>query len=104
MLWQYDSQDWQVGVTPDVTSEAVDHEYQLMIDDAKKGMFNSVRFLYNFFCSIVSSFRILFQTGTIMLFHELDDYTMAEAMKWYPKLKESFDVRVRFSALIHSIL
>jgi len=43
MLWQYDSQDWQVGVTPDVTSEAVDHEYQLMIDDAKKGMFNTVR-------------------------------------------------------------
>lgn len=31
-----------------------------------------------------------------MLFHELDDYTMTEAMKWYPKLKESFDVRVRF--------
>ncbi|KIM44023.1 carbohydrate esterase family 4 protein [Hebeloma cylindrosporum] len=71
MLWQYDSQDWQVGVTPDITSESVDHEYQLMIDDAKKGMFNTA--------------------GTIMLFHELDDYTMSEAMKWYPKLKESFD-------------
>ena len=43
-----------------------------------------------------------------MLFHELDDYTMTEAMKWYPKLKESFDVRVFyrvcFSVLIHSIL
>jgi len=43
MLWQYDSQDWQVGVTSGVTSEAVDQEYQKMIDDAKKGMFNSVR-------------------------------------------------------------
>jgi len=57
MLWQYDSQDWQVGVTPDVTSEAVDHEYQLMIDDAKKGMFNSVGF--SFFCPMVPSFRIV---------------------------------------------
>ena len=58
MLWQYDSQDWQVGVTPAVTSEAVDHEYQLMIDDAKKGMFNSVRLVAS--ASIVSSFRIAF--------------------------------------------
>jgi hypothetical protein len=47
MLWQYDSQDWQVGVTPDVTSEAVDHEYQLMIDDAKKGLFNTVRLVFH---------------------------------------------------------
>jgi hypothetical protein len=43
-----------------------------------------------------------------MLFHELDDYTMTEAMKWYPKLKENFDVRVRFtvcfSVLMHFIL
>jgi len=33
---------------------------------------------------------------------------MTEAMKWYPKLKESFDVRVRFtvcfSVLMHFIL
>jgi hypothetical protein len=42
MLWQYDSQDWQVGVTPGVTSESVDQEYQTMIDDAKKGLFNTV--------------------------------------------------------------
>lgn len=43
-----------------------------------------------------------------MLFHELNDYTMTEAMKWYPKLKESFDVRVRFTVcfyvLIHFIV
>jgi hypothetical protein len=37
-----------------------------------------------------------------MLFHELDDYTMTEAMKWYPKLKENFDVRVRLNRVFFS--
>ncbi|KAF9547617.1 glycoside hydrolase/deacetylase [Agrocybe pediades] len=71
ILWAYDSQDWQYGVTPGITTADVDKEYQSMIDDAKKGMFNNV--------------------GTMILAHELDDYTMGEAMKFYPMLKEAFD-------------
>ncbi|KAJ3512592.1 hypothetical protein NLJ89_g3430 [Agrocybe chaxingu] len=71
VLWQYDSQDWQVGVTEGVTSDSVDQEYQNMIDDAKKGMFDTV--------------------GTMILMHELNDFTMQEAIKYYPKLKEAFD-------------
>ncbi|CAA7264451.1 unnamed protein product [Cyclocybe aegerita] len=71
VLWQYDSQDWQVGVTEGVTSDSVDQEYQNMIDDAKKGLFDTV--------------------GTMILMHELNDFTMQEAIKYYPKLKEAFD-------------
>jgi len=42
ILWQYDSQDWQVDATPDYTPEMVYREYQTMIDDANKGMFDKV--------------------------------------------------------------
>ncbi|KAF5319153.1 hypothetical protein D9619_008478 [Psilocybe cf. subviscida] len=71
ILWQYDSQDWQVGTTPGVTPQSVDQEYQTMISDAKKGMFN--------------------QTGTMILMHELNDFTMSQAIKYYPKVKAVFD-------------
>ncbi|PPQ75102.1 hypothetical protein CVT26_008136 [Gymnopilus dilepis] len=70
VMWVYDSQDWQLGVTPGVTSETVDKEYQTMIDDAKKGMFDTA--------------------GTIILAHEINDITMNHAIKFYPKLKEAF--------------
>ncbi|KAF8962880.1 hypothetical protein BDZ97DRAFT_1905073 [Flammula alnicola] len=70
VLWTYDSQDWQVGSTAGVTAEAVDREYDIMIDDAKKGMFDNV--------------------GTMILAHELNDFTMAEAIKYYPMLKAVF--------------
>ncbi|KAH9475005.1 Chitin deacetylase [Psilocybe cubensis] len=71
ILWEYDSQDWQYGVTPGVTEDMVDNEYQAMINDAKKGKFDKV--------------------GTMILAHELDDWTMNEARKFYPLLKEVFD-------------
>ncbi|KAF8900822.1 carbohydrate esterase family 4 protein [Gymnopilus junonius] len=70
VMWIYDSQDWQLGVTPGVTSETVDKEYQTMIDDAKKGMFDTA--------------------GTIILAHEINEITMSHAIKYYPKLKEAF--------------
>ncbi|KDR66886.1 hypothetical protein GALMADRAFT_161844 [Galerina marginata CBS 339.88] len=70
VLWDYDSQDWQVGATAGVTSETVDKEYQVLIDDAKKGKFNNV--------------------GAMLLMHEINEFTMTEAMKMYPKLKEAF--------------
>jgi len=45
VLWEYDSQDWQVGTTAGFGPELVDKEYQAMIDDANKGMFNTVSIL-----------------------------------------------------------
>ena len=37
------------------------------------------------------------QAGAIMLTHELNNYTMSEAIKWYPALRAAFEVK--FSVL-----
>ena len=36
------------------------------------------------------------QTGTNIVTHELNNYTMSEAMKFYPQIKKSFAVRSCF--------
>ncbi|KAK0231770.1 carbohydrate esterase family 4 protein [Armillaria nabsnona] len=69
ILWKYDSNDWKAG-TGNVTTETVDANYQSLIDDAKNGVFST--------------------EGAIILTHELNNYTMSTAMKWYPQLKEAF--------------
>jgi len=70
ILWQYDSNDWQVGSSPNVTPAMVDANYQNLITSAQNGTFNS--------------------QGTIMLTHEINNYTMSEAIKFYPQLKAAF--------------
>jgi hypothetical protein len=42
ILWDYDTNDWQVGETAGVTPESVDGMYQKLVDDAIKGQFNNV--------------------------------------------------------------
>ena len=37
-MWDYDTNDWQVGET----SESVDAMYQVLINDAGKGLFDTV--------------------------------------------------------------
>ncbi|KAK0449048.1 carbohydrate esterase family 4 protein [Desarmillaria tabescens] len=69
ILWKYDSNDWKAG-TGNVTTETVDANYQSLIDDANNGVFST--------------------EGAIILTHELNNYTMATAMKWYPQLKAAF--------------
>jgi hypothetical protein len=69
VIWQYDSNDWQVGST-NVTAAQVDSNYMSLIQNAQSGAFNSV--------------------GTIMLTHELNNYTMSEAIKFLPQLKSVF--------------
>ncbi|KAF7982981.1 hypothetical protein HWV62_24580 [Athelia sp. TMB] len=71
IVWQYDSNDWQVGAPgATVTAAQVDANYQNLITSAGNGTFNTA--------------------GTIMLTHELTNYTMQEAIKWYPQLKAAF--------------
>ncbi|KAK0190104.1 carbohydrate esterase family 4 protein [Armillaria mellea] len=69
ILWKYDSFDWKAG-TGNVTTDTVDANYQSLIDDVKNGVFSTVR--------------------AIILTHELNNYTMSTAMKWYPQLKDAF--------------
>lgn len=47
ILWKYDSNDWQVGAT-NVTSAQVDSNYMSLIQNAKSGVFNSVRLTWFF--------------------------------------------------------
>jgi len=74
ILWTTDSFDWEVGATPGVTPAMVDANYQNLINGAQNGSYN------NF--------------GTIMLTHEINNFTMTEAIKWYPALKAAFKALV----------
>ncbi|KAF8151588.1 hypothetical protein B0H34DRAFT_664787, partial [Crassisporium funariophilum] len=70
VLWNYDSNDWQVGELSGVTAATVDGLYQKLIDDAGKGMFET--------------------TGAMILAHELNNFTMSKAVEWHSKLAGAF--------------
>ncbi|THU85363.1 carbohydrate esterase family 4 protein [Dendrothele bispora CBS 962.96] len=70
ILWKYDSNDWMEGVNG-VPPSTIDANYQSLINDAKNGTFDSV--------------------GAIMLTHELNNFTMSEAVKFYDQLSGAFD-------------
>ncbi|KAI0067440.1 glycoside hydrolase/deacetylase [Artomyces pyxidatus] len=69
IIWKYDSNDWKNGVNG-ITPQDVDADYQYFIDNVTSGTFNTV--------------------GGIMLTHELNNYTMSEAIKYYPQLQAAF--------------
>ncbi|THV08240.1 putative chitin deacetylase [Dendrothele bispora CBS 962.96] len=69
IIWKYDSFDWEVSAG-NTTPEQVDTNYDNFIELAQNGS--------------------LATGGSILLTHELNNYTMSEAVKYYPKLKEAF--------------
>ncbi|KAH7926539.1 carbohydrate esterase family 4 protein [Leucogyrophana mollusca] len=69
ILWQYDSNDWREG-TGGITAANVDANYQALISLAQNGAFSTA--------------------GTTMLTHELNNFTMAEAVKFHDQLKAAF--------------
>jgi len=69
ILWGYDSFDWMNGIDGHTVAD-VDANYQLFINNETAGTFSTA--------------------GGIMLAHELNDFTMSEAIKWYPALKAAF--------------
>ncbi|KZP15539.1 carbohydrate esterase family 4 protein [Athelia psychrophila] len=69
ILWEYDSNDWMVGDTS-TTPAQVDANYEHLITLAGNGTFAT--------------------QGTIILTHEINNYTMQEAINFYPKLKAVF--------------
>jgi hypothetical protein len=73
IVWKYDSFDWKVG-TQNVTNATVDGNYQMLVANATSGAYNT--------------------SGTIMLTHELNNYTMQEAIQWYPMLSSAFQHRL----------
>jgi peptidoglycan/xylan/chitin deacetylase (PgdA/CDA1 family) len=76
VLWGYDSNDWEEG-EDGYTVADVDANYQLLINNETSGNFGTA--------------------GAIMLTHELNNFTMSEAIKWYPQLKAAFAVRYHLS-------
>jgi len=69
IIWRFDSNDWKAN-TGNITAADVDTNYQNLISTAKTGGFN--------------------EAGAIMLTHEINNFTMAEAIKFYPQLKDAF--------------
>ncbi|KAI5448949.1 hypothetical protein NCC49_005743 [Naganishia albida] len=72
ILWQSDSDDWRINTgNPPVTADQIDANYQSLLNQLGNGTFD--------------------KRGTIMLTHELNNFTMSEAIKWYPQMKAAFD-------------
>lgn len=69
IIWKYDSNDWRAG-TGNITAANVDQNYEDLITRAQNGTFAT--------------------GGTIMLTHELNNFTMSEAVKFYSQLKAAF--------------
>ncbi|KAF8656450.1 hypothetical protein AX16_002535 [Volvariella volvacea WC 439] len=69
VMWKEDSDDWRANIG-NITAADVDKKYQALIDAANNGGHSS--------------------SGTIMLTHELNNFTMSEARRYYPKLKSVF--------------
>ncbi|PBK86971.1 carbohydrate esterase family 4 protein [Armillaria gallica] len=81
IIWKYDSNDWKAG-TGNITTETVDANYQALINNMTSGAFST--------------------QGTIMLTHELNNYTMSTAMKWYPQLKAAFQYLVPIAVAMNN--
>ena len=93
IIWQYDSNDWRAG-TGNITQATVDGNYQSLINMASSGTFNNVRhadFVYPI-SGIAQKTHPIKKRGAIMLMHELNNFTMSVAVKFYPKLKAAFKV------------
>ncbi|KAJ3521817.1 hypothetical protein NMY22_g12152 [Coprinellus aureogranulatus] len=90
ILWKYDTNDWRMepgasGITP----EAVDANYENILSEAAKGTFDTVRHSFVRWEKKGIDERSE-QAGAIILAHELNNFTMAEAMKYYEKLRATF--------------
>lgn len=69
IIWKYDSNDWREG-TNNITVADIDQNYENLIARQQNGTFST--------------------GGAIMLTHELNNFTMSEAMKFYDQLKAAF--------------
>ncbi|KZP18540.1 carbohydrate esterase family 4 protein [Athelia psychrophila] len=70
IVWTWDSNDWSFGSDASVTTQQIDANYNNLISAAKAGNFST--------------------QGTIILTHELTNFTMSEAIKYHPLLAAEF--------------
>jgi len=93
IMWKYDSNDWQEGLNG-VTSLKVDADYKAFLDASTGGSFNAVSHSIGWKIQLTRP-----QRGGVILAHELNNFTMEEAMKFYPQMKANFKVRWYSNAL-----
>ena len=43
VLWKYDSNDWRAGVEGGVSSDIVDANYEMLLKESDRGIFDKVR-------------------------------------------------------------
>ncbi|TFK19521.1 carbohydrate esterase family 4 protein [Coprinopsis marcescibilis] len=75
VLWKYDTNDWRVETSEISDADAlvmgaVDANYETLLQEAEQGTFS--------------------QAGAILLAHELNNFTMTEAIKYHQRLKSAF--------------
>jgi len=70
IIWNQDSDDWQMVPAGTQPQSFVDGNYQTFVDRANNGTFST--------------------QGSIILSHELNAGTISEAIKWYPMLKAAY--------------
>ncbi|KAG0171491.1 hypothetical protein DFQ28_001025 [Apophysomyces sp. BC1034] len=71
ILWNLDTDDWAAGVTPGITADTVNQNYENFITMGKNGSFAS--------------------TGNIVLSHEINNMTMSFAMKHLPEIRQTYN-------------
>ncbi|KAI6047828.1 carbohydrate esterase family 4 protein [Pisolithus marmoratus] len=79
IMWQYDSEDW-LGIGSEAKA---DDNYMNLITAAQNGTF-----------STCSELILVNSHGTIMLTHELTNFTMSEAVNFYDQLASAFSYLV----------
>lgn len=102
IIWGYDSEDWKNGING-ITPAYVDSQYQAVIDSANNGTFSTVESLKIHYLHLFQLIYCL-KHGAILLTHELNNYTMSEAIRMYPALKAAFKVSKSSINVIHSNL
>lgn len=70
ILWTLDTFDWAANVTPGITAQTVNDNYEAYIKMGNNGTFAN--------------------TGNIVLSHEINNMTMDFFMKHYPEIKKAY--------------
>nr|GAT51258.1 carbohydrate esterase family 4 protein [Mycena chlorophos] len=81
IVWKENSEDWEFGSVAGVTNQTVYDNYAYLVSNVSAGTFNTA--------------------GTIMLTHELNNYTMQTAIDNYPKLRAAFDALVPIAVALN---
>ncbi|GHT84464.1 hypothetical protein FACS1894129_1140 [Actinomycetota bacterium] len=82
IIWDHDTDDWDIKPDGAETTEQIDSNYQKIIDLAAQGKVND--------------------KGIVVLTHEINSQTMKEFMKMFPKVKKAYNNVVPLTACMNA--